>query len=279
MPVNILRPYYTFFTMVICHKLSPLLLIMVSVLWKLILIPLLFSWNLHLGIYLFEVSRQDLLMSFMDSAPMPLEGSVAPSSPGSSADQAGPSNAGLAHSPAGSFPSVPSGLSPIPDSIPSVPSLPSLDSNDGEQSVNQREARPALPANPVASRGEEAGPSNPAPPSPLGTDSVDRDERALEGPGNAAPALVPQREREELARSIHRAIREQVREHCERKPWNRGLSSRFPEQDQVYVLGANNLMSDLEISSDMGTETLRSWDEAVQDPNLLKSLIKEHFPD
>uniref|UniRef100_A0A2N9GHV0 ATP synthase subunit alpha, mitochondrial n=11 Tax=Pentapetalae TaxID=1437201 RepID=A0A2N9GHV0_FAGSY len=205
-------------------------------------------------IYLFEVSRQDLLMSFMDSAPMPLEGSVAPSSPGSSADQAGPSNAGLAHSPAGSFPSVPSGLSPIPDSIPSVPSLPSLDSNDGEQSVNQREARPALPANPVASRGEEAGPSNPAPPSPLGTDSVDRDERALEGPGNAAPALVPQREREELARSIHRAIREQVREHCERKPWNRGLSSRFPEQDQVYVLGANNLMSDLEISSDMVDE-------------------------
>lgn len=144
--------------MVLC-KLSPLLLIMVSVLWKLILIPLLFSWNFHLGIYLFEVSILDLLMSFMDSAPMPLEGSVAPSSPGSSqmADQAGPSNAGLAHSPAGSFPSVPSGLSPIPDdpSIPSVPSLPSLDSNDGEQSVEQRAPRESHP-NPVASPGEEA---------------------------------------------------------------------------------------------------------------------------
>lgn len=77
--------------MVLC-KLSPLLLIMVSVLWKLILIPLLFSWNLNLGIYLFEVSILDLLMSFMDSAPMPLEGSVAPSSPGSSqmADQVDP---------------------------------------------------------------------------------------------------------------------------------------------------------------------------------------------
>lgn len=148
--------------MVLC-KLSPLLLIMVSVLWKLILIPLLFSWNLNLGIYLFEVSILDLLMSFMDSAPMPLEGSVAPSSPGSSqmADQAGPSNAGLAHSPAGSFPSVPSGLSPIPDdpSIPSVPSLPSLDSHDGEQSVEQRAPRESHP-NPVASPGEDAGPSN-----------------------------------------------------------------------------------------------------------------------
>uniref|UniRef100_A0A2N9G2Y8 GED domain-containing protein n=1 Tax=Fagus sylvatica TaxID=28930 RepID=A0A2N9G2Y8_FAGSY len=59
---------------------------------------------------------------------------------------------------------------------------------------------------------EESGlfqPTQPAPPSP-GTDSVDRDERALEGPwpSNAAPALVPQREREELARSIHRAVGE-----------------------------------------------------------------------
>ena len=81
--MNILRPCYTFFTMVLC-TLSPLLLIMVSVLWKRILIPLLFCWNLNLGISFFEVSILDLLMSFMDSAPMPLEGSVAPSSPGSS---------------------------------------------------------------------------------------------------------------------------------------------------------------------------------------------------
>ena len=141
---------------------------MVSVLWKLILIPLLFSWNLNLGISFFEVSILDLLMSFMDSAPMPLEGGVAPSSPGSSqmADQAGPSNAGPSNvgqpdSLYGSFPSVPSGLSPIPDdpSIPSVPSLPSLDSHDGEQSVEQRAPRESHP-NPVASPGEEAGPSN-----------------------------------------------------------------------------------------------------------------------
>uniref|UniRef100_A0A2N9F8Q5 Dynamin-type G domain-containing protein n=1 Tax=Fagus sylvatica TaxID=28930 RepID=A0A2N9F8Q5_FAGSY len=60
---------------------------------------------------------------------------------------------------------------------------------------------------------EESGlfqPTQPALPSPLGIDSIDRDERALEGPrpGNAAPALVPQREREELARSIHRAVGE-----------------------------------------------------------------------
>ncbi|GMY37778.1 dynamin-related protein 4C-like [Fagus crenata] len=60
---------------------------------------------------------------------------------------------------------------------------------------------------------EESGlfqPTQPALPLPLGTDSVNRDERALEGlrPGNAAPALVPQREREELAWSIHRAVGE-----------------------------------------------------------------------
>ena len=103
------------------------------------------------------------------------------------ADQAGPSNAGLAHSPAWSFPSVPSDLSALPSDA-SVPSLPSLDSNEGEQSVNQREAWDALPANPVASRGEEAGPSNqplPVEPYPytdtevIGGDSVSAIQRRL----------------------------------------------------------------------------------------------------
>ena len=60
---------------------------------------------------------------------------------------------------------------------------------------------------------EESGlfqPTQLALPSPLGIDLVNWDERALEGPwpGNVSPALVPQREREELARSIHRVAGE-----------------------------------------------------------------------
>jgi len=92
-----------------------------------------------------------------------------------------------------------------------------------------------------------------------------------------APAEVHQRE--ELLRSIHAQIKELVRQHCERPAWKKGLS-RFPGQAQLYVEGANDMMSELEISAETDTETLREWVESLRrDPNLLKPLIKDHFPD
>jgi len=44
---------------------------------------------------------------------------------------------------------------------------------------------------------------------------------------------------------------------------------------------AENIMSrDLEISAEMDTETLRGWVEEIKEnPNLLKSLIREHLSD
>ncbi|GMP29878.1 hypothetical protein CsSME_00021480 [Camellia sinensis var. sinensis] len=181
----------------------------------------------------------------------------------------------------------------------------SWETEDTGSSVNQPVAPPVPPANPVASPGEEAGPSNPvrpeasssstgvgprAEPSPplprVETPGIGREViwGALEEeprPGNAAPqenAPAEVHQGEELLRSIRAQIGELIRHRCERQPWRRGMS-RFPEQDEVYAQGARNLMGDLEISSEMDADTLRSWNEAVKDPALLKSLIKDHFPD
>lgn len=69
-------------------------------------------------------------------------------------------------------------------------------------------------------------------------------------------------------------ILEQVREHCERRKGR--LSVHFPEMPERYSSAAENIMSrDLEISAEMGTETLRGWVEEIKEnPNLL---IREHL--
>ena len=53
----------------------------------------------------------------------------------------------------------------------------------------------------------------------------------------------------------------------------------FPEMAEIYSSAAENIMSrDLEISAEMDTETLRGWVEEIKEnPNLLKSLIREHL--
>jgi hypothetical protein len=72
-------------------------------------------------------------------------------------------------------------------------------------------------------------------------------------------------------------ILEQVREHCEKGKGR--LSVHFPEMAEIYSSVAENIMSrDLEISAEMDTETLRGWVEEIKgNPNLLKSLIREHL--
>ena len=72
-------------------------------------------------------------------------------------------------------------------------------------------------------------------------------------------------------------ILEQVREHCEKGKGR--LSVHFPEMAEIYSSVAENIMSrDLEISAEMDTETLRGWVEEIKEnPNLLKSLIREHL--
>lgn len=160
-----------------------------------------------------------------------------------------------------------------------------------EREVNQTPGRQAPPlpiesgtvppANAVAF--SEAGPSQVAPPAPSSTPSNSSTwsgpwiERWLYPAEAEAPAEVHQRE--ELIRSIHAQIKELVRQHCERPAWKKGLS-RFPGQAQLYIEGAENIMNELEISAETDTETLREWVESLRrDPNLLKPLIKDHFPD
>lgn len=72
-------------------------------------------------------------------------------------------------------------------------------------------------------------------------------------------------------------ILEQVREHCEKGKGR--LSVHFPEMAEIYSSAAENILSrDLEISAEMDTETLRGWGEEIKEnPNLLKSLIREHL--
>lgn len=78
-------------------------------------------------------------------------------------NDAGPSNAGPADSPQGSFPSVPSSLTPLPESpsVPSVPSLPSVEENN-PSGREQPEGEADQPVQPQP----QAGPSGAANPQP-----------------------------------------------------------------------------------------------------------------
>ena len=86
-----------------------------------------------------------------------------------------------------------------------------------------------------------------------------------------------QEQREALRSAIHTLILEQVREHCEKG--KRRLSVHFLEMAKIYSSVTENIMSrDLEISAEMDIETLRGWVEEIKEnPNLLKSLIREHL--
>lgn len=69
-------------------------------------------------------------------------------------------------------------------------------------------------------------------------------------------------------------ILELVREHCEKGKGR--LSVHFPEMAERYSSAAENIMSrDPEISAEMDTET--RVEEIKENPNLLKSLIREHL--
>lgn len=69
-------------------------------------------------------------------------------------------------------------------------------------------------------------------------------------------------------------ILELVREHCEKGKGR--LSVHFPEMAERYSSAAENILSrDLEISAEMDTET--RVEEIKENPNLLKSLIREHL--
>ncbi|KAK7298389.1 hypothetical protein VNO77_46848 [Canavalia gladiata] len=75
----------------------------------------------------------------------------------------------------------------------------------------------------------------------------------------------------------HSLILEQVREYCEKGKGR--LSVHFPEMEEIYSSVAENIMSrDLEISAEIYIETLRGWVEEIKEnPNPLKSLIREHL--
>ena len=105
--------------------------------------------------------------------------------------------------------------------------------------------------------GQEAPPQAPAP----------EPGAAQEAPPQAPePAEVPHPDPHEILKDqLHCVIRDQVRSHCERRPWKRGLSVHFPSMREIYSNVANDIMSsDLEVSA-MDTETLRGWVEEVQE--------------
>lgn len=82
---------------------------------------------------------------------------------------------------------------------------------------------------------------------------------------------------EELRNSIHALLRERVRAHCERGKGR--LSVHFTERESIYSQVADNIVYDLEISSEMDAETLREWvKEIKENPSILNPLIREHLP-
>ena len=93
-------------------------------------------------------------------------------------------------------------------------------------------------------------------------------------------AELQQRER---LRTIHTFILEQVRDRCERRPWQRRLSVHFPEMEEIYSQIADNILSnDLELSADTDTDatTLREWlQEIEKNKRLLQPIIRRQFTD
>ena len=92
------------------------------------------------------------------------------------------------------------------------------------------------------------------------------------------PHADPHQEQHEALRSaIHTLILGQVREHCEKGKGQ--MFVHFPKMAEIYSNVIENIMSrDLEISTEMDTKTLRGWVEEIKEnPNLLKSLIREHL--